>query len=763
VNPERRVHRRWQSSLYARAGLFVALGAASFVGAVAVLSRAMVDESVDRLLSERLELARTIGAFIETRMINNLGRLGSMAGEKLDQRRPVQELGQALDSERRTGIYREAAFVLDARGQLMAAVPTEAAQWLGQLPLAEMVTRSQVRMAPVNSSVVAVGAERKPVVALVEPIRRGKLGLGYVGGVLAVGQQDTLGLALRSQQSAATVVDIVDAKGTVLASSAPQRLMLKGDHDEVLADAIASGRALQGRCHGCHQEQGEAEPEKVQTVLAFARMPNLDLGISVQQPEDEALAPAFALQRRLIVLGLGMIALFLIFAGLAVRSIVDPIKRLTREVRAVDAAAGSRALPAFGHDEMGVLAGALERWRTGMIDSLAAAENHRAALHTEMAETRKLLGALEEIASQYRGGADASGILHHGLGLMLRLLGMGRGVIRVTLGDQELVARWQVPESEVSAWLAQCPGPVLQGLGCEVRETPVAPGESAPLVCAYHAVPNGIRMAVALGERQAPGETRWLGSLVHQLGVSATTRLLHDQQQAHQQQQEQYLHRVMRAQEDERRRVARELHDTVAQDLAALRLEVERICARVADPEMRRDLEHIEQHAAEVLAQVRRTLFDLRLTVLENLGLVATLQWHLERIEKEQGIRGILAVSGPEREPPYQTAVALFRIFQESLQNVVSHARADHVTVTLTFAATQAKLEVEDDGIGFDVDSLSGPAAESGRGLGLLGMQERARLVGGQVSTQSEPGEGTTVSVSVPLPAISAPLQEESP
>jgi signal transduction histidine kinase len=270
-------------------------------------------------------------------------------------------------------------------------------------------------------------------------------------------------------------------------------------------------------------------------------------------------------------------------------------------------------------------------------------------------------------------------------------------------------------------------------------------------------------MAVALGERQAPGETRWLGSLVHQLGVSATTRLLHDQQQAHQQQQEQYLHRVMRAQEDERRRVARELHDTVAQDLAALRLEVERICARVADPEMRRDLEHIEQHAAEVLAQVRRTLFDLRLTVLENLGLVATLQWHLERIEKEQGIRGILAVSGPEREPPYQTAVALFRIFQESLQNVVSHARADHVTVTLTFAATQAKLEVEDDGIGFDVDSLSGPAAESGRGLGLLGMQERARLVGGQVSTQSEPGEGTTVSVSVPLPAISAPLQEESP
>lgn len=731
--------RSWRSSLYARAALFLALGAASFVGAVAVLSRAMVEDSVDRLLAERSEMARNIGGFVENRLASNLNRLGATVAEHGQRGAHPEELRRALEHEFPIGIYNEGAFALDRHGALLAAAPTETAARLSAVPLAKLVQRVDSRGGIAASEMLRLGPNKRPSVVLVQAVRQQGRHLGYVGGMLAVTHNDALAPALRAHPNANTVIDLVDLGGVVIASTDPRRLLVPGDHDDLLAEAMTSGRGMRGRCHGCHVGPKEPEPARVQTVLAFAPLPTIPLGISVQQPESEALAPAFALRQRLVALGLGIVALFLLFAGLAVRSIVDPIKRLTREVRAVEANSGAWALPTFGDDEMGALARTLERWRGGMLDSLAKAEHSHEALAAEMERTRKLLQALQEIAGAYIAGTDATGIVEHALDTMLRLLGMRRGFIRIEFADQKLELR-RLLTSQRASGLLRIGGPD-------------ADAEFGAVLRARHSVPQGISIDVVLTEPagEAKGEGRWLDSLVHQLAVSVTTRLLHDQELAHQQQRDQYLHRVMRAQEEERRRVARELHDTVAQDLAALRLEVERIAARTPNPAAQQDLLQLEQRVALVLESVRRTLFDLRLTVLENLGLVATLQWHLERLEKDQGIRGILAVTGLEREPPYETAVALLRIFQESLQNVVAHAKAEHLTVTLTFAAESAQLVIEDDGVGFDPAGIRGPAADTGHGLGLLGMQERARLVGGAVEIASQAGEGTTVTVSVPL------------
>ncbi len=737
--------RNWQSSLYARAALFLALGAASFVGAVAVLSRAMVEDSVDRLLAERSEMAHNIGGFVENRLASNLNRLGAAAAEHWQSAAPAERLRAALEHEYPIGIYSAGAFALDHRGGLLAAAPTETAAGIGPESLAKLVERVDARGGVAASEVLRMGPRRQPSLVLLQAVRKQGRHLGYVGGFLAVTHNDALAPALRAHPNANTVIDLVDLAGVVIASTDPRRLLVPGDHDDLLAEAMAAGRGLRGRCHGCHVGPREPEPARVQTVLAFAPLPTIPLGISVQQPESEALAPAFALRQRLVALGLGIVALFLLFAGLAVRSIVDPIKRLTREVRAVEATNGSWALPTFGDDEMGALARTLQRWRGGMLDSLTKAESSREALADEMERTRQLLDAVQEVAAVYISGGDATGILDHGLDTMLRLLGFRRGVVRIELGEHKLEVRRLLTPQRASGLLR--------------ADGPQADAEFGAALRSCRAVPQGISIEVALAEPvgAAKGEGRWLDSLVHQLAVSVTTRLLHDHELAHQQQQEQYLHRVMRAQEDERRRVARELHDTVAQDLAALRLEVERIAARTQDPAAQQDLGHLEQRAALVLESVRRTLFDLRLTVLENLGLVATLQWHLERLEKDHGIRGILAVTGPEREPPYETAVAILRIFQESLQNVVAHAKAEHLTVTLAFADNRAQLVVEDDGAGFDPGSVRGPAADTGHGLGLLGMQERARLVGGRVEIASAPGQGTTVTVDVPLKSQEVP------
>jgi signal transduction histidine kinase len=207
----------------------------------------------------------------------------------------------------------------------------------------------------------------------------------------------------------------------------------------------------------------------------------------------------------------------------------------------------------------------------------------------------------------------------------------------------------------------------------------------------------------------------------------------------------------MKAQEDERSRVARDLHDTVAQDLAALRLEAERMVGRVEDdPALATSLAGFEERARQMLDTVRRILLDLRLSLLESLGFVPASKWLLERMERDHGIETRLLVDDEsDAHLEYETAIMLFRILQESLLNVTQHAAAERVFVTIRLEESRVELTVEDDGRGFDPESLRASVRDGQRGLGILGMEERARLLGGALELASAPGEGTTVVVRV--------------
>ena len=158
-----------------------------------------------------------------------------------------------------------------------------------------------------------------------------------------------------------------------------------------------------------------------------------------------------------------------------------------------------------------------------------------------------------------------------------------------------------------------------------------------------------------------------------------------------------------------------------------------------------------------MLVGLRQMLLDLRPSVLDTMGFLPALQWHLERLQKEHGIRGTLSVekggeSDTLRIAP-ETEVALFRIFQEGLQNILQHAKAKNVLVTVEQNATDLMMSVEDDGRGFNPASLETKtsAHRQGHGLGLLGMKERTSLLGGTLSIQSKPGEGTNFMVTIPL------------
>jgi signal transduction histidine kinase len=213
--------------------------------------------------------------------------------------------------------------------------------------------------------------------------------------------------------------------------------------------------------------------------------------------------------------------------------------------------------------------------------------------------------------------------------------------------------------------------------------------------------------------------------------------------------------RLMETQEAERRRIARELHDQIGQSLVAIKLQLQSMSG-LSDRDQR--VVRLRESIAVVertIRQVRDLSFDLRPSVLDDLGLIATLRWYVNRQSAWAGITAQFASDPPEMDLPSEIEVAAFRIAQEALTNALHHAQAKEVCVTLWKRDEELVLRVLDDGLGFDKGAmLRGDVG--GQSLGLLGMRERAHLAGGQLEIESAPGQGTMVQVRLPLPGAAS-------
>ena len=213
----------------------------------------------------------------------------------------------------------------------------------------------------------------------------------------------------------------------------------------------------------------------------------------------------------------------------------------------------------------------------------------------------------------------------------------------------------------------------------------------------------------------------------------------------------QLLGRVLTAQEDERRRISRELHDETGQALTSLLLGLTHLEQSVAEEDARALLAELRVMTAEAMDLTRNLAGELRPSSLDDLGLEAALSRYVADYGKKHRIDTDFHANGfaGSRLAP-ETETALYRIVQEALTNVARHAGASSVNVLLERRNGRAVLVVEDDGRGFDVSGVRGSGARSGK-LGLLGMEERATLVGGTLAIESRPGSGTALFVEVPV------------
>lgn len=381
------------------------------------------------------------------------------------------------------------------------------------------------------------------------------------------------------------------------------------------------------------------------------------------------------------------------------------------------------------------------------------------------------LSILNAIATTVNQSLDIEDILGQALDEVLQLTGVDVGAIflqQEQLGNLQLLAHRGL--SEEAAHLASRMGMLDGSCGgvMEAGQVIVVPDLSryrgrraaslqrerlTTLVHVPLAAKGCILGSICVGTRNQRDfnaeEQEMLTAIGSQIAVAIENARLYAEVQHKEHLRGQILNKLISAQEEERKRIARELHDDTSQALAALLFAVEEGLEMDNLEEIRDKLSGMKELTMHTMEEIYKLIYDLRPTMLDHLGLVPALRSFAQSRLEPAGVRvTIQEASAPCRLPP-EVETALFRVVQEVITNIARHASARNVSIIFQFENDMAMVSVEDDGLGFDmVEVTHSPNPQ--RGLGLMGMLERVELLGGQMEIDTAPGYGTQIHIQVP-------------
>jgi signal transduction histidine kinase len=446
-----------------------------------------------------------------------------------------------------------------------------------------------------------------------------------------------------------------------------------------------------------------------------------------------------------VVIGVIAVALAALFS----RRLVGPVRALTASAEQLARGHTEEPVPPQGEDEVGLLSQALERMRREINASrealLAAAhelEGRVAARTEELRDRNEELVALNALAATLTRSLDPAELLAGAVEALRAVLPVNAAAgYKVADGTAELVTHHPSRLDDVDDELAGGVAAALRAGGLVVIES--ATGKVVAIPAGAGGAPLGALAALVLPSVQVPDRTRiLLGAVADQAGLALRTA-----QFAAEGRELAVL--------EERTRLAREIHDTLAQQLTGIVLQLEAAEAmqsRNRGDRTRELLVAAREQARLALQEARRSVWNLRPMPLEAAGLTAAVALEAERFGARTGIATRVRNDGVPRDlslPP-QAEVAVFRILQEALSNVGQHSQARLVEVDVHVNDGDLVLSVSDDGAGFEVAEGGGDTVTSGS-FGLVGMRERARLIGAHLEVESNPRDGTRIRVRVPL------------
>ncbi len=526
--------------------------------------------------------------------------------------------------------------------------------------------------------------------------------------------------------SDARYILVLDAEGRLLAHSFG-RGVPKG---LVLANIAAQGE----RYHAQRIDTEEGEILDVAVPLYEGRIGAVRVGMSERAMNADIDRHTFNL---LLVTGLSLIPVAAA-AYLLARVMAGPLEKLVGVTAAVARGDFSRAAPVAGQDEIAQLGMAFN----AMTRALAQSQGELRASNAQLRQRNDELAALNALATTISQSPDLDALLERALEQTLAVTNQRAGWILWRADGTARAARGIEMVADCRAEIGADTRLAHNGQPCSVIEQchVVIPLASRAQMW------GALNVVCADADCFSIEQLRLLTAMGQQIGLAIENLQLAEQQRR-EQFRRQLLDRVIDAQEEERKRIARELHDEFAQSLTALIVGLqthEQTLTKDAAPRER--LRETRALAAQILDQTRRMIFDLRPTVLDDAGLAPALRSFAERACAAARLELDFQIVGAARRLTPQVETALFRIAQEAVNNVVKHAQARETHVHLRFEPRCVTALVEDDGTGFGVEDALRAGA-----IGLLGMRERAELIGGKLRLESRAGEGTRVRVEIPV------------
>ena len=676
------------------------------VGIVLALSFPGVRRS---LVDDRLLLARTIAHYLDATVSTAMQDLGRLSSD-LPARDP--DIAARLRLFRFDSPFREAVYILDARARVIASDPA------GVEPL------TALRLAPheaVTPLVRKDGGAERPVLAIVQPFHRDGAAYFLVSEMNPVGSMISAFLHDLEPDPDMQIV-VVDENGVVIASRDPRQVLEVLPRAEAYRERIRAHRPLivEGTADafsGAGADAGDAL--MVMVPLRFAPW-----GVVIQQPRATAFSGLYTTRRGLLLAGVMLAVMALLLGRTLSKSVVSPIRRLSRQAETMRSGDLSSPIIVSGDYEVEVLAKTLDEARERLASTLGELQTLNEDLEGQVAaRTRtieakyldlKLLHAVSQLSTQERAPDRI-------VPEMLRVISEHYSFPAAAIVTRPLdrpAATHVTPAGTTLSWLAE---PGALPAGWQKKEITY----------------QGRVLAEMFHPRTENLDEQVMEALAHQLALSLHGAYLWQRTILQDEQRQGLVRRLLSATEEERRRLARELHDEISQLLTVIQLSLHHVA--VDTPEMQR----ARSLLAKTQAEIHRIIHDLRPSLLDDLGLASAIKSHAQDSLERHGLKVSLEIDGIDHLRP-EVEIATFRIYQELATNILRHAQAEHVSVELYERDGTLVLDVEDDGRGFDPN-------EKSEGAGITGMRERAALVGGSIRFDSEPGMGAHVVVEIPV------------
>lgn len=691
-----------------------------FLGLATLVIAATLSRARDHLAEDRLLLARTVAHYADSTLVEGRHELQRLVSELPSD---LEGATDRLRAARLGGMFRQSIHLVDGDGRVLAADPDYAepppASWFdgpGSPPNLHVEVESD-----------------RPSLAAIQSVRRGGRDLYLVARTGLLGSRLSELLQELAVEPELGLV-LVDEAAEVIAAP-DQRLLLRiVEPAERITERIRAHRPFVTRhptCVVCSSEPPSPGPY----LTVMVPLEAAPWGVVLQQSERQAFAVIGPLQT-----GLLTVTVLLVLAGLFLsrsfgHSIIAPIRDLALQADRLREGDLDRPIEIRGDLEIRILGESLEAARQRIAESLKDLKALADDLEDQVEDrTRELENRVDDLLLLHETAALAARERDPAVfaPAILEMLHGRQGIAGVALlwnRDEEDPAIEALPPSSPTEWLLE---------GAE-------PPEGWTVWDLVHLGRFEGRLAV----RSDSGPPRIPPALRLELAAALHAATLLGRILEHDAQRRVLVQRLLAAAEEERRRIARELHDEISQLLTVVQLSLEGVSEEAGG-----EVEKARRVLSTTQDEIHRIIYDLRPSLLDDLGLPAALRWYAHTYLEQAGLDLGLEIEEDLELPP-ETEITAFRIAQEIFTNVLRHSRAQHVTVELYRSDGRLHLVVEDDGVGFDLHQRSS-------GVGLVGLRERADLVGGTLEISTAPGEGTTVRFDVPLSVSPVPRGEEA-